>query len=673
MVGDGYLKRFVKQNFKKESEIAFAMRVKEYTIDDLIDVVKRYNDNDKDFKLIRKAFDLAEKAHGNQKRMSGEPFIQHCLSVAIILAERKMDHETICAALLHDTVEDAGFSVDTIRKEFDEETAGIVQGVTKIEKVRFTSKEDYTAENLRKVLLATSKDARVMILKLADRLDNMRTLGSFNEDKQKRIAQETLDIYAPIAHKLGMWKIKGELEDLSLRYLQPESYNELKKMINEKRDEREQKTQEIVADLEQKLERLNIDAKVKGRAKYFYSIYKKMLEKGKSFDDINDLIAIRIVTKTVPECYTALELVKRIFKPLDDRFKDYIKNPKKNGYQSIHVDVKTPDNKILEIQIRTIDMHHQAEEGVAAHWQYKQTDRDKRFDRKISWLKQILDWKVESKGKEFLEDLKIDLFQDEIVVLTPKSDPIILPEDATPVDFAYMVHTNVGDTCSKAEVNGKIVPLDYKMRSGDICKIITQKNATPNRSWLNFVKTSKAKQKIRAALSIAGDKDVKAARMAQEMESIESNLVKYLDHDGKRNVKLSKCCNPQFNDEISAFLTKDGTVTIHKKTCPNIAILDKTKEVPMKWKSEDKTVKTIMISVKDRIGMIRDILNVAMETQNPTLSINIKTIKENLLMTLKIKVINDDNLKKFIEQVSKIQDVHSVKIHKRFFPLLDMY
>ncbi len=644
------------------------MRVQEYTIDELIDVVRRYNNNERDFKLIRKAFDIARKAHGDQKRASGEPFIQHCLSVAMILADKKMDHETLCAALMHDAVEDAGLSVETINKEFDDETAGIVQGVTKIEKVRFTTKEEYTAENLRKVLLATSKDARVMILKLADRLDNMRTLSSFNPDKQKRIAQETLDIYSPIAHKLGMWKIKGELEDLALRYLQPDKYTELKNRISEKRAEREQKTLEIVADLENKLEKLNIDARVKGRAKYFYSIYKKMLEKGKSFEEINDLIAIRIITKTVPECYTVLELVKKIYKPIGDRFKDYIRNPKKNGYQSIHVDVKTVDNKILEIQIRTIDMHHQAEEGVAAHWQYKQTERDKRFDQKIGWLKQILDWKSESKGEEFLEELKIDLFQDEVVVLTPKSDPIILPEDSTPVDFAYAVHTNVGESCSKAEVNGKIVPLDYKLKSGDMCKIITQKNAIPNRSWLNFVKTSKAKTKIKAKLGIVVEHDIKAARVAQETESMESNILKYLEHDGKRNVKISKCCNPQFNDPIIAFLTKEGNVSVHKKTCPNIHALDKAKEVPIKWKSEDSSIKTIIISVKDRIGLIMDILNVAVETQTPALSINIKTIKENILMTLKVKSGEDENMKRFVERISKIPDVHSVKIQKKLFP-----
>lgn len=636
----------------------------ERNIEELINEVKIYNPYEEDYILINKAYQFAKKAHGEQKRASGVPFIQHTLSTALILAEKKMDHETICAALLHDCVEDAGVNIETLKKEFGEEIADIVEGVTKTKKVKFATKEEYTAENLRKVLLATSKDVRVMILKLADRLDNMRTLSSFNEEKQRRISQETLDIFAPIAHKLGMWNIKGELEDLALRYLNPEMYNKLKSMVNEKRVEREKKTHEIMIDLKQKLARMNIDIKIKGRAKYFYSIYKKMEEKDKPFEEIHDLIALRIIAKSISDSYHILDFIQKIFTPIPDRFKDYIKNPKKNGYQSIHIDVKTNDNKILEIQIRTIEMDYQAEEGIAAHWQYKQTERDKRFDRKIGWLKQILEWKSESKGKEFLEELKIDMFQDEIIVLTPQSDPIILPEGSTPVDFAYMVHTNIGNNCSKAEVNGKIVTLDYVLKSGDMCKIITQKNAVPNRSWLNFVKTSKAKSKIRAKLGIVSDKDPKAGRIGQEVDTIESNLVRYLIHDGKRNVKLSKCCNPQLNDNITGFVTKEGVLAIHKNDCQNLQILDKTKIIPMKWKEEDNSIKTITINVKDRIGLIREILNVGIESNCPTLSINIKTVKDNLLISLKVKTENEENLKMFIDKIAKINNVFSVNMQK---------
>lgn len=634
-------------------------------IEDLIDEVKTYNSNTNDYTLIRKAYEFAKKSHGEQKRASGVPFIQHTLGTAIILAEKKMDHDTLCAALLHDSVEDAGVTIETIKKEFGEDIANIVEGVTKTKKVKYSSKEEYNAENLRKVLLATSKDVRVMIVKLADRLDNMRTLSSFNDDKRRRIAQETLDIFAPIAHKLGMWNIKGELEDLSLRYLNPEVYTKLKAMVNEKREGREKRTKEIMDELKRKLEKLGVEVSIKGRAKYFYSIYKKMEEKGKEFEDIHDLIALRIMTKSIPECYTTLDLITKIYTPVPERFKDYIRDPKKNGYQSIHVDVRTSDNKILEIQIRTFEMDRQAEEGIAAHWQYKNTERDKKFDRKIGWLKQILEWKSDSKGKEFLDELKIDLFQDEIIVLTPQSDTIILPEGATPVDFAYIVHTNIGHLCSKAEVNGKIVPLDYQLKSGDVCKIITQKNVTPNRSWLNFVKTSKAKSKIRAKLGLLIEKDSKSLRAMKQMENIESNLIGYLVHDGKRNIKMSKCCNPQLNDQITGFVTKEGVLTVHKSDCQNLLSFDKTKFIKINWKAEDNTIKTITISVKDRIGLIRDILNVGLDTKCPTLSINIKTVKENLLVTLKVKTDNDDNLKTFIEHVAKIENVFSVNIPKK--------
>ncbi|MBR9690740.1 bifunctional (p)ppGpp synthetase/guanosine-3',5'-bis(diphosphate) 3'-pyrophosphohydrolase [Candidatus Woesearchaeota archaeon] len=638
------------------------------TIDDVLDEVKRYNDQARDYKLIKKAYDFAKKAHADQKRASGAAFVFHSLSVALILAQKRMDHETICAALLHDVVEDTKITIESLRKEFEEDIVNIVEGVTKVEKVRFTSADDYNAENLRKVLLATSKDARVMILKLADRLDNMKSLDSFREDKKKRIAEETLNIYAPIAHKLGMWGIKGDLEDLAMKYLMPKTYNKLTDEIHEKRDEREKRAKEIMKEIGEKIERMNMAVKISGRAKYFFSIYKKMMEKKKSLEEINDLVALRIIAKTIPDCYTILEIIKGLYTPLPENFDDYIRNPKKNGYQSIHIDVKTEDNKILEIQIRTMEMHHQAEEGVAAHWRYKQTERDKKFDQKIGWLKQILEWKQESSAKEFVEDLKIDLFQDEVVVLTPKSDPLILPEDSTPIDFAYAVHTNIGNLCSKAEVNGKIVPLDYKLKSGDVCRIITQKNARPNRSWLNFVKTSKARSKIRSLLGIIMDKDPKAIRTMSELDKIDTNLVKYLDYDGKRNVKLSKCCHPQLQDSIIGFITKEGVLTVHKKDCPNVHSFDQNKAIPMKWKQEDKTIKTLIISVQDRIGLIHDLLNAAVGTDNQILSINIKTVKLNLLITLKIKSEDGTKLQKFVESVSKISNINSVKIQKKLFP-----
>ncbi|MCX8147580.1 MAG: RelA/SpoT family protein, partial [Candidatus Woesearchaeota archaeon] len=406
-------------------------------IDDFINSILEYNPR-ADVKLIRKAYEFAEKAHKGHKRESGEPFFVHPVETARILMKLRADSATICAALLHDCVEEGCTTLDNIKREFGEEVAMLVEGVTKITGVQFESKEEYKAENLRKMLLATAKDIRVMLIKLADRLHNMRTLKYFREDKQKRIAKETLEIYAPIAHKLGMNSIKGELEDLSLKYLDPEAYQMLRKKIASKRKEREEKTKEFIRQIKNALKERGIEATVEGRAKYFYSIYQKMKKENKDFNEIYDLIAIRIITNTIPECYAALGIVHELFTPIPGKFKDYISIPKPNGYQSLHTSVIGGHGKIIEVQIRTWEMHHIAEEGVAAHWRYKGEEKDKKFDRRIRWLRQLLDWKMESSpAREFIENLKIDLFGNEIIVFTPKGDPISLPEGSTPVDFAY--------------------------------------------------------------------------------------------------------------------------------------------------------------------------------------------------------------------------------------------
>ena len=396
----------------------------------------RQNNPRADMDKIAKAYMFAEKAHEGQKRSSGEAFFAHPSEVARILLTLKADTATICAALLHDTVEDTSTSLGIVRKDFGEEVAGLVEGMTKISGKNFGTKEEYNAENLRKILLATTKDIRIILIKLADRLHNMRTLATFRPDKRKRIAKETLEIYAPIAHKLGMWKTKGELEDLSLRYLDYDTYIRLKEEIAEKRAEREKIASMLVDNIRQSIQKKGIKADVVGRAKYFYSIYKKMKKKQKEFDQIYDLIAIRIIVNTIPECYKALEVVHTLFEPQLERFKDYIQHPKANGYQSIHTSVRYK-KKIIEVQIRTKEMHSIAEEGIAAHWKYKGTEKDKAFDRKIMWLKQILEWLRQSKNAtEFVETLKIDLFENEMIVLTPKGDPISLPDGATPVDPA---------------------------------------------------------------------------------------------------------------------------------------------------------------------------------------------------------------------------------------------
>ena len=628
------------------------------SFDDFIKKVLEYNPN-ADRQLLKKAYDKASSLHEAQRRHSGEPFFVHPLGVAKIMIELKADSPTLAAALLHDCVEDCGVTIEDIKKEFGGEVAELVEGVTKTAVV-FPTKEEYKAENIRKMLLATTKDIRVMLLKLADRLNNMRTIGSLREDKQKRIAQETLEIYAPIAHKLGIRFIKGELEDLSLKILEPAFYKKIRNMVSEKREDREKRTKEIIHTIETGLAERGIKAEVQGRAKYFYSIYQKMKKHGKDFNEVYDLIAIRIITQTVPECYAALGIVHELWKPMPGRFKDYISVPKSNGYQSLHTSVMISQGKILEIQIRTRDMHYIAEEGIAAHWRYKGAERDSKFDRKISWLKQLLEWKQESKtAEEFVETLKIDLFENEIVVFTPKGDPISLPEHSTPVDFAYTVHTNIGNHCVRAEVNGKLVPLNHILKSGDVINIITQKNAMPARGWLAFIKTSRARGKIKSLLNIKSDYDG-----IHENVETEATLKKKLEIFGKKApIKFSKCCRPKYGNPVAAFYTKDGTITIHLKDCVNIHSLGHGKTADVRWKKDEKPAETkkLEITVRDRVGILAEILNVVSNQKINLLSINSKVKKEAVVLRFEIAITKDVDFNMLILTIRSIKDVVDIK------------
>lgn len=461
------------------------------------------NCNNIDTDIVKKAHDLACDAHKNQKRESGEPYITHPIDVAEILAEMGMDTSTIVAGLLHDVIEDTDYTYDDIKNIFNEEIAYLVQGVTKLGKIEYKTKEEQQADNVRKMLLAMAKDIRVIIIKLADRLHNLRTLKYMPKEKQKQKAKETLDIYAPLAHRLGISKIKWELEDLAFRYLHEEEYYDLVKQIAEKRVERETYISEIIEDLHNKLEESEIDSDIDGRPKHFYSIYKKMVNKNKSIEQIFDLTAIRILVNTVKDCYGVLGIVHTIYKPIPGRFKDYIAMPKPNMYQSLHTTVIGPQGKTFEIQIRTFEMHKTAEYGIAAHWKYKegdtQEDKEKSFENKLAWLRDMLEWQKEtSDAEEFIEGFKIDLFTDEIFVFTPKGVVINLPSKATPIDFAYRIHTDIGNRCVGAKVNGKIVPLDYSLKTGEIVEVLTSKNAKgPNMDWLSMAKSNQAKSKIR--------------------------------------------------------------------------------------------------------------------------------------------------------------------------------
>ncbi len=468
-------------------------------IEELIEKIKSYNPAcDED--LVRRAFLLALDAHADQKRDSGDPYITHPYAVAEILVQLQLDDKSIAAAFLHDVVEDTGYSLEYVRNHFGEDVALLVDGVTKLSRLEYHCKMEQQAENLRKMFLYMAKDIRIILIKLADRLHNMRTLsGHHSQLRQQEIAQETVDIFAPLAHRLGISKIKNELEDLSLRYLEPEKYNDLVNAISMEMKEREAYIQEIIATLDARLQQMGIRAELSGRPKSYYSIYNKMKKQKKELSEIFDLNAVRAIVDDVRDCYGVLGVIHTIWKPIPGRFKDYIAMPKDNMYQSIHTTVIGPNGSPFEIQIRTHEMHWLAEYGIAAHWRYKEgTSGDKDFDAKMSWLRQMLDWQKDLRDAgEFMEQVKTDLFDDNVYVFTPKGDVIQLPAGSTPIDFAYRVHTDVGHQCVGAKVNRHITPLDYQLANGDIVEILTAKGSGPSMDWLKILKTSQAKAKVR--------------------------------------------------------------------------------------------------------------------------------------------------------------------------------
>ena len=470
--------------------------------DELISKMRKYHPDD-DMDLVRRAYQFAEQAHANQFRKSGDPYFCHPCAVAVILTDLMLDATTIAAGLLHDCVEDVeGVTLQSISEMFGSEVALLVDGVTKLEKQNFASREDAQAETLRKMFLAMAKDIRVVLIKLADRLHNMRTLKSQRPERQVPIARETLDIYAPLAHRLGVYTIKWELEDLSLRYLDPDGFYELVRLVGMKRKEREQLVAQVTQELKAKLHEAGIHkCEIDGRPKHLYSIYKKMKSQNKTFDQIHDLIAVRVLVNTTTECYHALGVVHSIWPQVPGRFKDYISVPKANMYQSLHTTVVN-QGRPIEVQIRTFEMHRVAEYGIAAHWRYKEGKAADELDSKLAWLRRILDWQGDVRDSTgFGEMLKVDLFADEVLVFTPKGDVVSLPRGATPLDFAYRIHSAVGNRCIGAKINHRIVPLSTSLSTGDFVEVMTSSSSKgPSRDWLNIVKTSEAKAKIRAWL-----------------------------------------------------------------------------------------------------------------------------------------------------------------------------
>ena len=511
---------------------------------------------------VTKAYQLAEEAHKDQRRVSGEPYILHPLAVAQILADMKIDTTTITASLLHDVVEDTSYTLDDLKKMFGKEVAFLVDGVTKLSRLNYRTKEDQQLNSMRKMFLAMAKDVRVVVIKLADRLHNMRTLRYMRSDKQKRIAQETLEIFAPLAHRLGIFNIKWELEDLSFRYLEPDKYYDLVDQMKQKRHVREEIVNEAIDVLKKALDEAHIHCEINGRPKHFYSIYKKMKKDNRDLSQVYDLFAIRVIVDDVKDCYGVLGIVHSLWKPLPYRFKDYIAMPKPNNYQSLHTTVIGTRGQPVEIQIRTWEMHRIAEYGVAAHWRYKegnQTANKDAFDEKMGWLRNLLEWQDTSNPKEFVNALKLDAFSDEVFVFSPRGDVIDLPQGAIPIDFAYRIHTDVGHRCVGAKINGKIVPLDYKLKNGDIVEIITSKVGKPSLDWLNIVGSSESRSKIRSWFK----KENREENIAKGLDALEREC-KRLGHDwkalnvGGRLGRVAKQMNAGSEDDLVAAVGYGG-------------------------------------------------------------------------------------------------------------------
>ena len=511
---------------------------------------------------VTKAYNLAEEAHKDQRRVSGEPYILHPLAVAQILADMKIDTTTITASLLHDVVEDTSYTLEDIKKMFGKEVAFLVDGVTKLSRLNYRTKEDQQLNSMRKMFLAMAKDVRVVVIKLADRLHNMRTLRYMRSDKQKRIAQETLEIFAPLAHRLGIFNIKWELEDLSFRYLEPDKYYDLVDQMKQKRHVREEIVNEAIDVLKKALDDAHIHCEINGRPKHFYSIYKKMKKDNRDLSQVYDLFAIRVIVDDVKDCYGVLGIVHSLWKPLPYRFKDYIAMPKPNNYQSLHTTVIGTRGQPVEIQIRTWEMHRIAEYGVAAHWRYKegnQTANKDAFDEKMGWLRNLLEWQDTSNPKEFVNALKLDAFSDEVFVFSPRGDVIDLPQGSIPIDFAYRIHTDVGHRCVGAKINGKIVPLDYKLKNGDIVEIITSKVGKPSLDWLNIIGSSESRSKIRSWFK----KENREENIAKGLDALEREC-KRLGHDwkalnvGGRLGRVAKQMNAGSEDDLVAAVGYGG-------------------------------------------------------------------------------------------------------------------
>ncbi|MBU2640104.1 MAG: bifunctional (p)ppGpp synthetase/guanosine-3',5'-bis(diphosphate) 3'-pyrophosphohydrolase, partial [Nanoarchaeota archaeon] len=606
--------------------------------------------------LIRKACNYSKEVHKGQKRLSGDDYFVHCFEVAKILNELGLDEETIAAGFLHDVLEDSKISYEDLKREFGEDVANLVDGVTKINILKKKSTRTNNSETVRKMLVSAAEDIRVIIIKLADRLHNMRTLEFLSGERQKKLSRQCLDIYAPLAYRLGLASIKWELEDLSFSFLEPEIYEDFRKKMAKSRSVREKEIEGLVKVLGEELKKHNLDVKILGRPKHFYSIYKKMRLKNKQFEDVYDLIGLRVITDSVEECYEVLGVVHNFWKLIPGRLKDYIANPKPHFYQSLHTGVLTEDNQKVEIQIRTKQMHELAEEGIAAHWKYKGRTHSKKFDKSLSWLRQILDFSKESPSK-FMKTLRVDLFGDNIFCFTPKGDIIELPSKSTPIDFAYSVHSDIGERCVGARVNDKFVSLKYELKTGDVIEILTSKQHRPSRDWLKFVRSSKALERIKKSLKIHQGIPAKTIKILDKEEKIKRDIISI---SGLKNfeTKLSGCCNPLPGDDIVGYVNKTkNKVIVHTSKCSNLGKVKREfKEV--KWsESFDKELK-LRIFALERVGIFADVLNTIAATGTSVKSATARAIDDyNAECILTIKFDGLNHLRDIIDRVNRIADV----------------
>lgn len=623
---------------------------------------------DVDQEEVKKAYEFAKKAHVFQTRKSGEPYISHPLEVAKIANSLGLDQVSIICALLHDTVEDTDVTIEQIGEEFGIDVMNVVEGLTKITSFG-RKKEEVDVDALRKILLASTKDIRILVIKLCDRLHNMRTLEYRAEDKRQRIATETLTIYVPIAQKVGMYSLKWELEDLSMKYQNPEMYQYIKTKINLTRGQREEIVQKAVLEVKDTLAVNGVDAIVLGRPKNFYSIYKKIRDKTKSLEDIFDLYALRVIVKDIAECYAVLGITHEKFQSFPNKLKDYISNPKANGYQSIHTVIYSERLKgPVEVQIRTEEMHKLAEFGIAAHWKYKSLDEDKKFDKRISWLREVLQWEKEHQDNyEFLKLLRFDFFEDEIFVFTPKNDVHLLPEHATVVDFAYAIHTELGERAYKAKINGKIATLDTELKSGDIVEIITHKTAKPSEKWLRFVKTNKARIKIRQALHLKHSGKKEKVELPPSFEEMKSKITRLNEY---KKVRKAGCCDFNYGDQLVGVISKDKELVVHNASCEN-AKYSLNARIQLRWIEEREKKVTLNIILRDKIGLLMDILNRFSEKNINIMSMNSKILK-NGNVKLNIELLDGPYIPKLIQELKKMKNVESITLNDKRFSVLPL-